>query len=177
MRARPKIAYEVPLSPDEVVQRFSAAFENPECPCAGSLGHNEIILHIEAEGRKPWSPYLQLAIGDDAGQTVVRGVMGPQPNLWTAFVFVYAVHLTIFTAGTVYGSVQMMIGDTPTGLVVGALALLGLACSCGLDLTGRRLGQGQMGVIRGLVIRTLPGARELGDAGLQADPAPEQGAP
>ncbi len=161
MRARPRIAYAVPFSTEEVFERFRRALEDENCPCTGSVGRQEVTLHLEQGSRKIWSPYLQLAVVEEDGQTVVRGVMGPQPNLWTAFVFVYAVHLVAFTAGTMYGFVQYTLGEAPTGLAVAGLALVGLALSCGADLTGRKLGQGQMGIIRGMVVRILPGARDL----------------
>ncbi|MCA9566881.1 MAG: hypothetical protein KC656_03525 [Myxococcales bacterium] len=162
MRARPRVAYTVPQSPEEVFERFRETLEGGACPCDGMIGRQEVTLQICDAHRRLWSPFLQLGVevGED-GQTVVRGVMGPAPNLWTAFVFVYAVHLVVFVSGTMYGFVQATLNDTPTGLLAAGGALLGLACSCGLDLTGRRLGQGQMGIIRGMVVKTLPGAREM----------------
>lgn len=163
MRARPRVAYTVPQAPQEVFDRFQSALDDPACPCAGHVGRQEVTLHIELGTRKPWSPYLLLAVDEEEGHTVVRGVMGPQPNLWTAFVFVYAAHLVVFVSGSVYGFVQLTLGDSPTGLTFAGLALLGLALSCGLDLTGRRLGRQQMGMIRGLVEKTLPGAEELAE--------------
>jgi hypothetical protein len=161
MRARPTVSYHVELPPEAVLDRFAEMLESPGRPCDGSVGRKEVTLYIDDARRRMWSPFLQLGVQASDGGAHVHGTMGPQPNLWTAFVFVYAAHLAVCTAGTMYGSIQWMLGDPPTGLAVAGAGLLGLATACGLDLFGRRLGAGQMGILRGAVLQTLPGAGEV----------------
>jgi len=86
--------------------------------------------------------------------------MGPEPSLWTGFVFVYAALVALFVGGTTYGLVQASLGEVPTGGWAAGAALVGLTGACGLDLLGRRLGRDQMDAIRSFVIRTLPDAEE-----------------
>lgn len=162
MRARPRVTYQVQgLTRQQVFDRFKSALTSDGCPCAGSVGRTEVTLYICENLRKVWSPWLQLGVTEADGVTRVHGKMGPQPNLWTAYVFVYSVHVAIFTAGSMYGFVQATLDDSPTGFWASIGALTGLALFCSLDLVGRRLSQGQMGVIRGFVTRTLPEAVEI----------------
>ena len=42
------------------------------------------------------------------------------------------------------------------GFAGSAAALVGLSIACGVDLSGRRMGAAQMGLIRGFLLRTLP---------------------
>jgi len=160
MRARPRVEYQVAQSKQEVLASFTSALEGAG-PCSGSVGRRDITLHIHPERRKLWSPWLQIRVEDVDDGSVLRGTMGPQPNLWTAFVFVYSLLVAIFVAGTMYGFVQTTLDEPPTGLYAAAVALMALASACGCDLLGRRLSQGQMGTIRGYVVRTLPEARDL----------------
>ena len=161
MRARPVVDYALPEAPEQVLARFARDLEHPAAPWVGSVGRQEVTLYLDDTRRRVWSPYLQLAVERTEEGSRVHGTMGPAPNLWTAFVFVYATQLTLFVAGAMYGSVQWSLGDTPTGLLAAALGLFGLASSCGLDLLGRRFAQAQMGLLRGAVMRSLPDAREL----------------
>lgn len=160
MRARPTVRYIVDLPPTEILARFQKNLETDVGPCTGTVGRQEVTLFIGDERRRLWSPFLQLGVTGQEGGSLVHGTMGPQPNLWTAFVFVYASLLVVFTAGTMYGFVQSTLDQSPTGLAAAALGLVGLAGSCGLDLLGRKLGAGQMGILRGAVQRTLPEAVE-----------------
>ena len=161
MRARPSVAYRVSVEQDVVFEGFRAALKEPGCPCSGTVGRQEITLHLQDDRRRPWSPWLQLRVESDESGTLLLGKMGPQPNLWTAFVFIYSCLVAAFVAGTMYGFVQSTLGDSPSGLYAAMGALVGLSGACGLDLLGRRLSQGQMGTIRGFVLRTVPGAEEL----------------
>ncbi|MCB9674481.1 MAG: hypothetical protein H6737_05150 [Alphaproteobacteria bacterium] len=161
MRARPSVSYAVDAKPDEVFERFRSALEDAECPCKGSVGRKEVTLRICDRLRRIWSPWLLLGVRAEGEGCVLFGSMGPQPDMWTAFVFVYSVLVAVFVAGSMYGFVQLTLQDSPTGLLAAGAALVGLGGACGLDLTGRRLGQGQMGIIRGFVTRTIPEAREI----------------
>jgi len=161
MRARPSVAYRVSTAQEAVFDDFSKALQDPGCPCSGTVGRQEITLHIRDDRRRSWSPWLQLRVESDESGTLLLGKMGPQPNLWTAFVFIYSCLVAALIAGTMYGFVQSTLGASPSGLYVAVGALVGLSAACGLDLLGRRLSQGQMGTIRGFVLRTVPGAEEL----------------
>jgi len=160
MRARPRVEYQVAQSKQDVLDRFTAALAS-DGPCSGNVGRRDVTLHIHPSRRKLWSPWLQIRVEDLDEGSCLKGTMGPQPNLWTAFVFVYSALVALFIAGTMYGLVQSALDESPTGLMAAGGALVGLACACGLDLLGRRLGQGQMGTIRGYVVRTLPDAHDL----------------
>lgn len=153
MRSRPRVELAIPEVPSEVTRRFRLALEAPGCPCEGGVSPGWITLRVGPEQRRPWSPWLQLQVGGTDDRTVLRGVMGPQPEIWTAFVFVYAAMLCAVVAGGVYGGVQVSLGQPATGGLVGAAGLVGLGCACGCDLLGRRLGEGQMGLLRGFVER------------------------
>lgn len=165
MRARPTIAYRSQLEPEPIAEAFRVALAAEDSACAGSVGRSEVTLFIDDRRRRRWSPFLQLKLTGEGTTTRIHGVMGPQPNLWTAFVFVYSAHVAAFIGGSVLGCVQLTLGQDPIGVWVAAAALLGLGGACGLDLFGRRLGEGQMGILRGMVEQTLPNATAEGSQG------------
>jgi hypothetical protein len=174
MRGRPRIELTLSEDPGAVYERFTAALADPDCPCAGAAGRWLITLRMHASRRRAWSPWLQLEVKEHSDGTVLVGTMGPQPELWAGFLFVYALLVFAWIGGTMYGLVELSLGWSPTGFWAAGAALSGLALACGLDLLGRRLGEGQMGVLRGFVERVAraPGSARTPAPGVRIDPAP-----
>jgi len=160
MKHRPLVSVEVPEPPDVVLERFRAELAEPAAPCSGHVGRAELSLRIADPNLHTWSPWLSLEVRPHEDGTLLRGRMGPQPELWTMFVFVYSAEVALGLGGAMYGFGQMMVGETPSGLWAAALALVGLGLSCAVDLTGRRVGRQQMAVLRdfvGHVVSVEPG--------------------
>jgi hypothetical protein len=159
-----------------VLEAFQRALDEPGCPCQGFAGRREVTLRVGSARHRVWSPWLQLEVRADqaGGGTELSGVMGPRPELWTAFVFVYAALCAVTLGGAVYGGVQANLGWVPTGFVATGIGLCGLALSCGTDLVGRRLGRGQMGILRGFAQRTLDGLDATGAPASAVEAAPAQ---
>lgn len=157
MDARPEVHWTVAMPVPVVLEAFERALSHPDCPCRGFAGRREVTLRVGDARHRMWSPWLQLEVREAEGGsgTELLGVMGPRPELWTAFVFVYAALCAITLGGAVYGGVQANLGWAPTGFFATGAGLLGLGASCGTDLAGRRLGRGQMGILRGFAERTL----------------------
>ena len=172
MEGRPEVHWTVPMPVPAVLEAFEHALNEPSCPCRGFAGRKEVTLRVGSERHRVWSPWLQLEVKPDPSGvgTELSGVMGRRPELWTAFVFVYAALCAVTLGGAVYGGVQANLGWMPTGFGATAIGLCGLAMSCGTDLVGRRLGRGQMGILRGFAERTLDGL----DA--SAEPVPVEAA-
>ena len=157
MEGRPEVRWTVPLPVPVVLAAFERSLSQPGCPCRGFAGRREVTLRVGDARHRAWSPWLQLEVREasDGLGTELSGVMGPRPELWTAFVFVYAALCAVTLGGAVYGGVQANLGWAPTGFGATAVGLAGLGMSCGTDLVGRRLGRGQMGILRGFAERTL----------------------
>jgi hypothetical protein len=108
--------------------------------------------------------------------THVRGRFGPSPNLWTLFLFLYSVQVAVFVGGTVFGLVQVMLGQQPMGLYAAAVACMTLGMSCTVDLLGRKRGKPQMTTVCHFIRDTLPELQQRPGPGeaapAQAEPSP-----
>lgn len=162
MRPRPLVDVDVPLPRDVIMDRFRRAL-SAEARCRGHVGRAELSLEVNGPERHAWSPRISLEVRPTEHGCHVRGHFGPHPNLWTLFVFIYSVQVVVVVSGAMYGLVQGMMSEPPTALwaALGATASLGL--SCGVDLTGRRVGAGQMEAVRSFIDEVLPEARDRVD--------------
>jgi hypothetical protein len=161
MRARPIVDLHVQAPAPEVLGRFRACLDTGACTCEGSVGIREMSLVLRGEERHVFSPWLSVQAYNWEGGTRLRGRFGPHPNLWAIFVFIYAVFVFVFIGGLVYGYVQWVIGEPPTGLLVSLGGALAQGVACSIDLYGRSHGARQMHRVREFLLSTLPEAREL----------------
>ncbi|MEZ4236996.1 MAG: hypothetical protein R3F59_12755 [Myxococcota bacterium] len=151
MRERPVVDLVTPLPAEEVLARFAQRLIPDDRPCDGHVGRRELSLLVREADRHVFSPWLSLEVTPGPEGTEMRGHFGPHPNLWSLFVALYATQVFVFLGGTMFGWVQLQMGDPPIGLLYAGAALLGLACSCGVDLAGRRAGAPQMQRVRAFI--------------------------
>lgn len=156
MRARPEIDLEVPLPVPEVLQAFARELRDPDAVCSGGVRGEDVTLGLSEVSHRWYSPMVVLTVQATEQGSRVKGHIGPRPNLWTFFVFIYSVQVAAVIAAGMLGSVQANLAMDPVGLKVLPIPLLGLSGCCGLDLLGRRLGAGQIGLIQGFIDRALP---------------------
>lgn len=58
----------------------------------GRIIDNHIILDIKESNAHYWSPQLNFRVDideDDLEKTLMAGIIGPRPKVWTMFVFIY----------------------------------------------------------------------------------------
>lgn len=162
-RQRPRLDLTVPLPADEVATRLARGLLSSDLPCAGRVASRHAWITIRDGERHFWSPNLDIEFTEGPDGTVLRGRFGPQPAVWTMFVFIYAILGTAGTISLVMGLVQLSLDSAPWALLAsGSLyALIGFVY--GAAFIGQGLGSGQIADIRLFVDRAL-----FREAGLSA---------
>ena len=102
-RVRPRFKLETSLKVEELIQRISSALEKDDAPCQGrinSTGFGSLMLPVGQQ--QYWSPRLTISMEETENGTILRGLYGPRPAVWTLFVFFYAlIALAIMVVGTI----------------------------------------------------------------------------
>ncbi|MDG1571957.1 GTP-binding protein [Robiginitalea sp. M366] len=147
--------------PNEIVLR--PRFQEPQpAPAAqvletlGAAGHppveakrldDHVFLKFTAEARHFWSPQLHLEVLETEGQDgcTVYGVFGPNPTLWTFFMFLHFGVATIFLILGVWAYSSASLGQPYTGLLIamGGMVVLWFVLY-GFGRAGRARGKPQM---------------------------------
>ena len=89
IRPRFKIESELSAAQIEILLKENLSKENSDCKGSVNPGFATILMP-EAE-QHYWSPQLGLTYEKEESKTVIRGVYGPRPTVWTMFVFFYAI--------------------------------------------------------------------------------------
>ena len=155
MNERPRWMLEVSEPPAELVDRIRARLDEPGCPYSGSVGRSHVLLSLGDEERHFWSPTLDIEFDVTESATRLRGKFGPHPEVWTMFVFLWSVLVAMWLGGAMFGAVQWLIGETPTGGFAVVVATAGLGGSCSINLLGQRTGHDQMADMRRFILDSI----------------------
>lgn len=89
-RVRPKFHIETHHTIDELNIKLEAALQEDGAPVKGWVDPHYAKLSIPHEDQHYWSPRLSISFEETDGGTMMRGVYGPRPSVWTLFIFFYA---------------------------------------------------------------------------------------
>lgn len=80
----------------------------------GNTLENHAYLRIPEEAQHYWSPEFHVTVEKQEEGSLVRGVVGPKPKVWTMFMFFYSAVIVLFFLGMAMGVSQWMLGmDSP----------------------------------------------------------------
>jgi len=133
---RPRYRKMLPLSREEIrTKMLTSLKENGASHLQYRSVSGHILISFKRAKRHFWSPVIDLNMEEEKDGTLLRVLIGPEPSIWTMFMFFYAVGGLAATAGLVLGYSQYLLGHgvwyfllIPFGLVIIAFFYLaGLA--------------------------------------------------
>ncbi len=97
---KPRFKIEVNESEEDILNKFKDALGNKEYKYRGKIINHHIIIDVSDKEDHFWSPQLHVEIEKDENKkTIVKGVLGPKPQVWTFFMFL---HFAVFVAFFVF---------------------------------------------------------------------------
>lgn len=139
--------------PDAVVARLQAWLARPDCPCRGMVAAMQRVvdLRVRPEQRHLWSPALGLQIEEDEQGTVIHGLIGPEPGVWTCIAFSYVALATGLLFLLTFGFVQLSLGQTAWAFWLAAVLAALTATVWFVARAGQRLAAPQTAELRHVV--------------------------
>ncbi|MCA9705402.1 MAG: hypothetical protein KDK70_06120 [Myxococcales bacterium] len=171
-RIRPRFEVFVDTSAQEVLQRVEDRIEGSGA-IRGWVSVPYAELRVPTRDRFLWSPRLAIYAEDTPGGTNLSCRFQPEPDVWTAYMAIWAVVGAATLGTTMVGLSQWVVTGMPSLLLLGlpAGALLGLSLRR-LALAGQRWGAAQMWLLERELDAALGGSLRLEDA---IDDLPEAG--
>ena len=100
---RPRFKFTVPHRVEKVLAQLEVVKLESEGKVMGTVVDHLLILDIPEAERHYWSPHMTFRVEadeDDPSFSVIRGLIGPRPAVWTMFVFIYfGLGLLVFSWG------------------------------------------------------------------------------
>ena len=125
---RPRFKQLVELTPEAIEERIQEQAQRDCHNCEVKSFRDFISIRIAESDRHFWSPRLHLDLEAEDGEgTHVRGIYGPNANVWALFFYSYlCIGFLGFIAGTI-ALTQVSLGSYPWGFwILGPLLLVAL---------------------------------------------------
>ncbi|MEQ9168504.1 MAG: hypothetical protein RLO12_19760 [Fulvivirga sp.] len=154
-QVRPRFKLETNYTSDQIMNRIKQALGKEDAPCTGQVHSQYATIYIPHKDQHYWSPQLSLTIEETDRGSILRGLYGPRPVVWTMFIFFYSlIGITILFIG-VMGISYMSIGK-PTSLLwlIPVLALTFLTLWLVAHF-GQKLGHAQMVILQSFIEKAI----------------------
>lgn len=154
LRSRPRFRRVLSIAPETLLSAFKERIAQSDM-VTGSVATHHVSIRVLKSEEHFWSPQLGLEIETDEGGSLIRGLYGPRPAIWTLFVFLYATFGIGTLAMLFWGLSQWQIDQYPWALwfVPGGILTIGGVYL--LTQFGQKLGYQQLELLHEFFISTL----------------------
>jgi len=143
-RMRPRFERETGSPPDVVMRRLEEALRVAGPAVEGRIVGHHVHLRLGETHRTYWSPHLWVDVYSSQAGSIVRGLFGPHPSVWTLFMAAYAVIGFAALVGVAFGYSQWTLDQPAVALWSLPAAAVAVLCVFALALHGQRLSRDQM---------------------------------
>ncbi|ARV15384.1 hypothetical protein [Polaribacter sp. SA4-12] len=89
---RPRLKIDLKDGSEEILERFSNEFKSDDCRFLGNIVDGHVFISVSKKDEHFWSPQLHLEIiGKTRRTSLLKGLFGPKPQVWTLFMFIHFV--------------------------------------------------------------------------------------
>ena len=104
---RPRFRMDFDISQEEIISKFKDNFSDTNCKYCGKIVDGHIVIDVPPEDNHFWSPQLNIEIEKVAqGKSLVKGLFGPKPQVWTMFMFFHFAVAVAFIGFSIMAYVQ-----------------------------------------------------------------------
>lgn len=154
---RPRFKMDFNESQQEIISKFEDNLKDGDCKYCSKIVDGHIIIDVPVEENHFWSPQLNIEVEkNENDKTIVKGLFGPKPQVWTLFMFFHFAVAVAFIGFSVMAYVQWSL-ETDYSLalfMVIALPVLWVVMYF-LGRIGKRTGHQQMGELHQFMMKTL----------------------
>ena len=150
LEIRPRFKKQSPDDIDSIINQLNQMLDTNK-DIVGRVVHHHATIKIPEGHQHFWSPQLSLNIETVEGKTIIRGLYGPNPNVWLLFMFLYFFMGFVAMVLLVIGISRLNLGLTAYILWAVPFVLGGIFVLWFAGKAGRKLGHEQMYQIHNLV--------------------------
>lgn len=154
---RPRFKMDFNESKQQLLSKFKDNLNKGSCKYCSKIVDGHIVIDVPIEENHFWSPQLNIEIekGQDK-KTIVKGLFGPKPQVWTLFMFFHFAIAVAFIAFSIMAYVKWSLKNDYTFALIMVIALPILwAIMYFLGRIGKKTGYKQMNELHEFMMNTL----------------------
>jgi hypothetical protein len=155
INVRPRIREEVELNAKEVQEKLSFHLDTYKDQLITHQKGKHCTVYIAPKIHHFWSPQASINIEETEEGSIVRGLIGPRPNLWATFMVVYIFGFAAFTTSAIIGYSFITMGKSGFMLYLSPVFILLIIANYISMYTGKTLGREQSKLIQDYIHEAL----------------------
>lgn len=154
---RPRFKMDFEESQQKLLAKFQNNVRNADCNYCVKVIDGHIVIDIPAEENHFWSPQLHIEIEQiDENRSIVKGLFGPKPQVWTFFMFIHFAMAVAFIGFSIIAYVKWSLkSDYTTPLILTVALPILWVIMYFLGSLGKKRGHKQMDELHGFMMKTL----------------------
>lgn len=155
---RPRFKVKVAHPPEKVMKRIKLLLSQTPDHIRGKIVGDHIILGVVGEELHYWSPQLNFRVEEDEyqpGQSIIAGLIGPRPTVWTLFMLIYFSAGGAGLAASTYGFSKYMLDEYTPLIWALPLAILFMLTAYKAGKYGGSLGKDQIELLKDFVRKAI----------------------
>ena len=144
---RPRFSLVSDKSVDEICTLFRVELDNPNAKYNGHVRNGYVSIYPNKEEKHYWSPHLSISLEASEiipEKTNISGLYGPSPEVWTMFVFFYAIIGLALVIITIIGFANRSVGESGAVLWMIPILLLAFISMFAVSYFGQKKGHKQV---------------------------------
>lgn len=154
---RPRFWMEFNENEHAIIEKFKSNLNQNSCKYCSKIVDGHIVIDVPKEDNYFWSPQLNIEIEPvDNSKSIVKGLFGPKPQVWTLFMFIHFGVAVAFIGFSIMAYVQYSLKTDYSFalLMVIALPVFWIVLYI-LGTLGKRTGRKQMEDLEQFMLKTL----------------------
>lgn len=154
---RPRFSIDFDKDSNELIDTFKSNLASGDCKYCSRIIDGHVIIDIPLQESHFWSPQLHIEIEETSeGKSVVKGLFGPKPQVWTLFMFVHFGVATAFLSFLVVAYSNWALKESYffSGLMLIVLPVFWIGLYF-LGRLGKATGKEQMSELKAFMQKTL----------------------
>lgn len=87
---RPRFKLKLDENQQQIIEKFKDNLKDGNCKYCSKIVDGHIVIDVPKEENHFWSPQLNIEIESlNDEKSIVKGLFGPKPQVWTLFMFVH----------------------------------------------------------------------------------------
>jgi len=153
---KPRFRLKFKESEQEILEQFSRELAKDSCIYSGKVVDHHVVIDVPQEDEHFWSPQLHVEVEKEEGFTIVKGILGPKPKIWTFFMFLhFLVAIAFFVFFVIAYSRWSLDQENTFSMIMCLLMPVIWVVLYFFGQLGKKFGYDQMVGLHNLLINTL----------------------
>ena len=137
-----------------MIDRLGQLLECSSEKVTGKIIDNHVILDIVEADLHYWSPQLNFRIEineEDPSTSIIAGLIGPRPAVWSLFMFIYFLVGVIGFFVSSYGVAKLILGEYSNLILAFPIAIIFMLTAYSVGKYGEKLANDQTEILKQFV--------------------------